>query len=79
MWFGIILQPQFYSHSVMGGRFVLSLYSVHEKRLNFENMMVGDVDGVLELPGDGCIQSECIKNNFCDNQLPFRMEGLLNY
>ena len=78
MWFGIIVQPQFYSHSVMGGRLILSLCSVHEKRLNFENMMVGNVEGVLELPGHRYIQNESIKNNFCDNQLSFRVEDLLN-
>lgn len=63
----------------MGGRLYLFLCSVHEKRLNFENRTVGNVDVVPGLPGDGNIQSECIKNNFCDNQLPFRVEGLLNY
>jgi len=42
-------------------------------------MMVGNVDGVLKLVGDRYVQSECIKNNFCDNQLPFRLEDLLHY
>lgn len=77
MWLGIILQPQFYSHSVVGSRLILSLCNVCEKRLNFENTMVGNVDGVLELPVDRYIQSECIKNNFCDSQLSFRVEDLV--